>query len=577
MLGFSYRIALFASTTGIALVLHGAASAQAPTVSPLQQITRGSIFNKCTADNVAQQEATLGSTQYPNTEIEPYLAINPVNPSIMLVGMQQDRWSDGGSRGQRGQYTTDGGATWRPSSTTGVTKCQTGPWQRSSDPWVDYSADGAVAYFSALTFNTSPNTQVFGSASGMTVNMSTDGGATWSQPATLILDTNPNVLNDKNAVTADATNRKVAYVVWDRLQQFVAGAGVADEGGRNGGQEQAAKAAAVAAVFPKGLPRDAHAIAEALATYGRKMRAGQAAPVGPLLVRGPSYLSRTTDQGKTWSQPRIIWNPGDNSQTIGNQVVNLYGGQIADFFVELQDNTAGQPARIGAVFSSDKGVTWTRANYAQSVVNVGAVLPNLQDDIRSADVIEEVAADTANGLVYLVWEDSRFSGVNEVVFALSPDNGFSWTAPVRIAQTPRKPKNTAFQQSLIPQVAVLADGTVGVTYYDFRNDKPGAAGDLADYWLVTCNPFVAANACTETDEWTNEVRMTDTSFNYALAPVASGHFLGDYMGLKAVGQTFYAVFGQSRQQDQTNLYFRTVTLPATPVAARKLTVATSNQ
>ena len=53
-----------------------AVSAQAQVLGPLQRITTTSIFNDCTADQPQNQPGTL----YPNTEIEPNLAINPANP-----------------------------------------------------------------------------------------------------------------------------------------------------------------------------------------------------------------------------------------------------------------------------------------------------------------------------------------------------------------------------------------------------------------------------------------------------------------------------------------------------------------
>lgn len=553
------RTAVAATALAAMVALPSAGRAQSTVLGPLKQLTGYSIFLNCTADDVPGQEKKFNATNYLNTAVEPQLVINPVDPSNLLVGVQQDRWSNGGARGLRGQYSFDGGTTWKPSSTNNVTLCQRGPWQRSSDPWVAFASDGSVAYFSALTVDESANPNALAAISGQTVNTSHDGGKTWDPPSTLIIDADINILNDKNSIWADATNPKIAYVVWDRLQQFVTGSGVADEGenaGNSGG------AAAAPALIPPGTEHSAAAIARALAQYGRKIRSGTAAPVTfPLLVKGPTLFSRTLDGGKSWSLPKISHDPGANAQTIANQIVTLPNGDIANFFTELNDNTAGQPARIGFVQSHDKGTTWSVANYAQALVSAGAVTPNLQERIRSADVLFSVAVDRTNNVTYLVWEDQRFSGVNEIAFAWSPDNGFSWTAPVRINQTPRKPLNPLFQQALIPTVAVAADGTVGVTYYDFRFDRVGATGDATDYWFIQCNVFNTVNNCLSNDEWTSEQRLTNASFDYNLAPVAVGHFLGDYMALRTVGKTFYAVFGQSKLKNLVAQYFRTITLP----------------
>jgi len=40
-----------------------------------------------------------------------------------------------------------------------------------------------------------------------------------------------------------------------------------------------------------------------------------------IAFRGPTLFSRTTDKGVSWSQGRIIFDPGQDDQTIGNQIV----------------------------------------------------------------------------------------------------------------------------------------------------------------------------------------------------------------------------------------------------------------
>jgi hypothetical protein len=69
------------------------------------------------------------------------------------------------------------------------------------------------------------------------------------------------------------------------------------------------------------------------------------------------------------------------------------------------------------------------------------------------------------------------------------------------------------------------------------------------------------DACTSATDWTNELRLTNNSFNMDLAPDAGGHFLGDYMALRSTGQTLGAVFGQATSLNKTSIYFRAVTLP----------------
>ena len=49
---------------------------------------------------------------YPRAEVEPNVAVNPTNSSNVVGVWQQDRWSDGGSRGLVAGVSFDGGATF---------------------------------------------------------------------------------------------------------------------------------------------------------------------------------------------------------------------------------------------------------------------------------------------------------------------------------------------------------------------------------------------------------------------------------------------------------------------------------
>ena len=117
----------------------------------------------------------FGGINYPNTEVEPWVARNPAAPDNLIGGIQQDRWSDGGAKGLIGAYSFDDGATWNdvalPFSkcaipTYGPATCPvdgvgspvpcTMPYDRASDPWVDVGPDGR-AYQVSIAFNAIPD------------------------------------------------------------------------------------------------------------------------------------------------------------------------------------------------------------------------------------------------------------------------------------------------------------------------------------------------------------------------------------------------------------------------------------
>ena len=45
--------------------------------------------------------------------------------------------------------------------------------------------------------------------------------------------------------------------------------------------------------------------------------------------------------------------------------------------------------------------------------------------------------------------------------------------------------------------------------------------------------------------WGDEPRLTNRSFDMLNAPIARGHFLGDYMGLVAANNVVHPLFGEA--------------------------------
>ena len=514
----------------------GAASAQE--LGPLIRMTGTSPFAGCTADNVASQDGV----NYPNTEIEPWVDANPQNSRNLIAGWQQDRWSNGGSRGLLAGVSFDGGAKWRTVRIPGTTACTGGSYKRASDPWVTIAPNG-TAYYMSLAFDPDLPSGAFG-RNAMLVNRSTDGGSSWSGPITLIQDPDGQALNDKNSITADDTNSNFVYAVWDRLRDFTLPP-----------PEGAAPAAGTAAVQADAGAGDGVVAARQRVQQLRQLalqRGGAAAAAAPVFFEGPVYLARTTNGGRSWQPARKIYDPGPNSQTINNLVVVPPSGTVFDFFTEIMPNGG---TRIGLIRSFDKGATWSGPRYAAAIATVlGVVTPDTEELVRDASILFDVAVDHRNGNLYLVWQDVRFSGVDEVAFAMSTDGGNRWSAPVKINKTPRN-RNELREQVILPSVEVAANGKLVVTYYDFRFDRDDGR-EATDYWAVFCDP-VREN-CRQPASWGDEVRLTNRSFNMLDAPIAGGYFLGDYMGLVAANNVVHPVFGEAVQPDVTNLYTRRV-------------------
>lgn len=474
-------VLLVVITTGTTSL--AAATNSATTVSLLKLVSGPSPFASCTIGNGP------GAVNYVNAEVEPFVAVNPTNPANIIGVWQQDRWSDGGSHGLVAGYSTNGGSTWNETPQP-FSACAPGGlnYERASDPWVSFGPDG-TAYSVSISFNESNNNNAVGAAT------SSDGGKTWSNLTVLKADTGTTqFFNDKESVTADPVKAGVAYAVWDRLAS------------------------------PNANPyADAHALA----------------------YTGPTWFSKTTDGGKSWSTAKIIFATGQNNQTIANQiVVDPTTGTLYDFFdwiVSTGPNGQLKLHGLNVAFmkSTDGGNTWTAPQLISKLQTVGVTDPNTGATIRTGDIIPEPAIDSSTGQLYVVWQDSRFNGgkYDEVVLSTSKDGGATWSAPVRVNTPTGRPAFT-------PSVQVNAKGVVAVTYYDFRNLQAGNTTTLpTDYWFTTS--FDGGKT------FSNETHLAG-SFDMLTAPYAGGYFTGDYEGLGSFGSTFIPFFVQANSGNTAN-------------------------
>ena len=424
-----------------------------------------SPFAACTAGG------TSTSTNYPEAEVEPFVAVNPTNSSNIVGVFQQDRWSDGGAHGLLAASSFDGGSSWS-SSFAPFSTCSGGSYDRASDPWVTFDTAGN-AYQIALSASSDLE------ASAVLVAKSTNGGATWSVPSTLIQDTSGLHFNDKESITGDPTRPGYVYAVWDR------------------------------GTFPSDR---------------RNIRSF----FGSHAYRGQPMFSRTTDGGQTWSAPLGMAN--QNIFTIGNQIAVLPDGTLVDMFLDGQGSGV-QPSPNHAfeavMVSGDAGLTWSQpikiANWFPEVT----VDPDNGNLVRTGNGIADLAVDPNSGTIYAVWEDGSFSsdGHADVAFSKSTDGGQKWAPPIKVNMSP------SGVQAFTPSVAVSADGTVGITYYDFRNNT-AAAGVPTDVWFVHSHDAGTT--------WTEQ--HVSGPFDIETAPVSRGNFLGDYEGLASAGNDFLAFF-----------------------------------
>ena len=266
---------------------------------------------------------------------------------------------------------------------------------------------------------------------------------------------------------------------------------------------------------------------------------------------GVPFFTRTTNAGATWESPRPV-----NTTvplTKGSQIVVEANGTLLDFF-----SGCNPGSEILVVRSTDQGGTWSPPTIVATIVSVSLISPHSLTQIRTSASCNlfSVAQNKTSGALYLVWADGRFNKTqySDIAFTVSNDGGINWSNPVRINKTPGTNVN---RQAFNPSIAVTADGGIGVTYYDFRNNrrvpaKDGLSRALTDYWLVRCTSPKPGRS----RAWGHEIRITPASFNIDNAPITGGQiFLGDYEGMTASGSDFMLIFNEPTSSSSAAIFF----------------------
>jgi hypothetical protein len=457
----------------------------------LVQASGPSPFVGNDADHIASQPGTVAL----NSEGEPYVAVNPANPNNVVAVWQQDLWSNGGGRGIVDGVSFDDGATWRQVVIPGITLVSGGPYQRAGDNWLSFAPNGDL-YEIALAGNcTAANGHLVIKENAVLVSKSADGGLTWGDPVAVIQDENSVRFDDKDTITVDPTNSNFVYAVWERINNF-----------QNG-------------------------------------------------VQGVTKFARSADGGRTWEAPRDIFSSPNNDTNTGHEILVRPDGTLIDLFTEITTHGNGTALQLMALRSTDKGLTWSTPISVARQLPVATTDPDNGHSVEAA-IFAHYAVDPTSGNVYGVWADGRFSNFqyNSIVFSMSTDGGFTWSAPIRINQTTDNIP-VADRQAFLPSVVVAQDGTVAVTYYDFRNNT-SAPGVPTDYWIVHADPH---DGLTNLASWQEENRLTNTSFNFEQAAIRFGvNFVGDYEGSAADGNSFFPVWAQPNGSDADSIFFRPI-------------------
>ncbi|OME87863.1 hypothetical protein BK120_00585 [Paenibacillus sp. FSL A5-0031] len=232
-----------------------------------------------------------------------------------------------------------------------------------------------------------------------------------------------------------------------------------------------------------------------------------------------TLISRSLDQGITWSTPFLLTNQVQDVSNFGSSIAIGPAGEI---YVGWMQYGPGTPQFLMRR-SDDGGVTYGPIITISTVSLVPTPLPVPTFGFRVltiAYLAVDISPFNGEGIVYAAWQDNR-TGSAHIFLSRSTDKGISWSTPIQVDDSP------AGSQNILPNLTVSRDnGGVKVMYYTNR-----VSNSLIDVFLAESNNAGSSFA--------PNLRVTSVSFDPNADPSLGTPTpsIGDYNDLivKATG------------------------------------------
>lgn len=439
-------------------------------------------------------------------EVSLTLNLNP-NPGVGVVGGNVNllsAYNDQAATGLGVSYSIDSGATWteRTIGTNILDFFNNTPLSNVFDPITASDTQGNL--FAGYIADTGAS----GSASGLYVERSTDGGNNWSGPmlvhaedaAVNILPPNMYRSNDKPHLVADtyvgSIRQDNLYAVW-----------IQDDGS-----------------------------------------------TAPTDLR----FSASADSGVTWFPvPVTINNNPGIDRANGPNLTVAPDGDVYVAWLDVDVTNVNPGPKPGALYidhSTDGGLTWGMDKLVRNVNTLPDHLSTLgnqlsQDDVRARGfpVIEADPTDATGQTLYLTWAEDPDGAIGgdeaDIFFLRSTDGGLTWP---NFANPLRVNHDSTINDQFAPWMDVKPDGTIDIAWYDKRL----SAND--DAWDV----YIARSTDGGLSFGPN-VRLTDVTYNTPLASNNVEPWLGEYLGLVVDSTTAYVGFTR-RGDANGDVYFDSI-------------------
>lgn len=429
-----------------------------------------------------------------NKQNEPSLAMDPNNPLHLVAGSNDEIAEPPctntspsscpfvpGVQNSGFYASFDGGKTW---PCQGVVDLSGQRGTSSGDPEQAFDSRGNVYYgqLSEPFPATRPEVNT-GLATDVFVAKSTDGGCTYPTAAR-VSGNAPAVFDDKDSIGADSHPnspfRDNVYVAWSKFT----GLGNSGKGNSFG---------SVQIVF-----------------------------------------SRSTDGGKTWSNPIPLSQAHNNNAAGGRQGSQIGVGPDGTVYVVWTDTVKKLSVERMAI-SRDGGASFGQSLViAQAPSEVPAALPGASFRISPGFPSISVGSD---GSVYVAWTN-YLSGHGTVQLVHSTDRGATWSAPITAGNVPGRSAYFA---------AVTARPTAGNVAIVFNalddvaaSTPPGAAVTSFDAYVARSSDFGQT--------FETPIRLSTTSSDPDASSTNSlaAQFLGDYVSAVSDGTHVYGIWTDTR-------------------------------
>jgi hypothetical protein len=265
------------------------------------------------------------------------------------------------------------------------------------------------------------------------------------------------------------------------------------------------------------------------------------------------WVSSSRDGGATFADP-VDMAPGIGHCTTEPYLAQAKDGALLAFFGEatrsLEEGKA-PPAHLYFSSSTDQGKTFTVTPvHTQSGPSDGRSATSTSDWLSAPSP----GVDLDSGAIYVTWEEMG-SGVPQILFARSIDNGKTWSDPKKVNDgDPKRDWDFADQ---MPTLGVAPNGRIDVAWYDYRNDPTYKEGD-------TRNGFQDVYYASSTDggrTWSKNRPLEDRAIDRRFGSRRTGSIYGP-LGLVSTNKAAYVAWDDTRNgNDQTasqDIYFTRV-------------------